>query len=1114
MITPFVLFYFFCLNLFSFLIYRFYAKKIGINKITQFLQQKLKELDEKYTKKIIKVNDANAVLSVDLKRFEQLERKVEKLLSSLDNKIIALNQKEKQFLLQLNAFEKEKKNVNVYLVSTQNLIKDLQKNQDIPKQIQKDIEIAQQKTHQLTQEFSSMREDTLNHFQDDFKKMQAKMEENLASLQELSSQKGEVLEASFSEKIDEIENLDARLKDKLEERQDELLKESEEKLSKFFQEQSAMSREDIEKFRSQYQGSETKFLSMLKEVEDKQKLLILEHQSITEKTEEHKISIAQTIEDLSTTILDSFKTNVDNYQRDILEDIADRYDGMLQQSKDLEKHLNAKEDDIIHEVDDNFKLIQKSMDEYSNKLENQIGDINKEYDYIKGKLLKESQTSIEKLNKNIITLEANLNQTEKYNQVKTKEIDLLVEFIDKTKNKIEKGKTNFEHNLQSKNQQLENQLAQMKAKLLKDITYQGYQIIEIVKEDLKVKFNEKKIDFNKFDKFFLHMNNEVKKLKENFQQNITNEMGNFINYINNTKNNFTLDAIRLEIFDKLVEKIDVFKHNTNLEMKTITDQIKNITTVKEAALANFQLNLKKEIDSYKKSLQAIAKKQELKEEQLDNKNQNILEKMARHHEKTVLKKNKELQKHFNELNDLKKQLHQEKAVILHNNKDFLQSVMDNSQNILNQLEGYKEETSNFFEKSTLEYRHKLNNLLSELKEKNEIQIGKDIEQEIKKIGDTLQKINDAKEEISSLNVNYTIELNKKEREFQIKLDSLQQDSVEKIQTRFTQLDEKMNSLSTKVERFIKETDIFTKLDSLKEKIDQDLIKYHAQIEKTQQQFPSPDEINAQLTALKTSQNDLEDLLKKVHLEKKDFSLIEKNLKKLLKLEEDTQLKLDTIASVKDEMETFISNFDQYQEEISTIKDSFAKLSASQGDAKELFNQYHQLIETNDTLLQNQQNLSDATQQNNNKHQKITAYLQDLMSKTELLEENQEKLSEFNEKYDQLDIALQDVEQRKKSIEKMREDLGEEKNEIEQIKNHLDEQIKVSLKLLNRSSASQTKNKNQKSKHPHTSTEANEIKESVLSLHKIGWSKKDIAKHLKIDVYEVEVHIQSQHDDEK
>ena len=448
----------FLLIVFSYLIYHYYSRRIGIDKIRKFIHFKEKEIAENIHAKTLDLDDARSVLSIELRRFNQLRADIEKKLYSLDDKLNQVEKHSKQFKKNLKGFQDFEEGMKSTISQAEKQLQFIEAKENVSQKIEQEVnksmskldsfkEIIQQSFQKIQADLSLIRDQS-----------SAEIKNKVNALEKQIEQKKQDLHDDFSEKVDEIRDLNEQLKSGMQEKQEEIFEQNETKLISFFNEQIRLGKEEIDLLRKSFKENEVQFQQNLTEIEERQ-LRISEKQSLFySEFDTHKEKVTQKISDASDAILEAFKIKIQEYERSLTQELDVKYDGFTDKVNRIEDQLKIKEEETIQEADEQFQNIQKSILDYQTLLSTQIKEITDQYQHIKETLITQSQKELQDIGAGMQTLQADMNQAETINQMKTEKLNRLMKYIEEAENTINGKVKNFETyytSVQSKLKELE-----------------------------------------------------------------------------------------------------------------------------------------------------------------------------------------------------------------------------------------------------------------------------------------------------------------------------------------------------------------------------------------------------------------------------------------------------------------------------------------------------------------------------------------------------------------------------------------------------------------------------------------------------------------------------------
>ena len=615
--------YFIGLFLLSVLMNHYYSRKLGIEKIKKFIHFKEKEVNEKIANKILSLEDVHNVLSIESKKFHHLKVEIEKNLYALDGKLNQVNESSRQFKKNLKDFESFEGGLKQTLLEADKYLQKLEEQEGLSKKIEHELKVCMQEiavVKKTVSEVCSKTEEELNVFRENATQG---LKEDIGHLtQQVTEQKG-ALEDSFSEKIDEVQVLNEQLKTGMQEKQEELFTANESKISAFFNEQIHHGKEEIDAIRSTFQESEKRFHRVLAETEERQKRISETQQSFYQEFDGYKEKVTQKISDASDTILEAFKNKIQDYERNLVIALEDKYQGFSKKASSIEAELKTKEEQTIQEADEKFQTIQNSIIDYQNMLSSQVEEITKQYHHIKEELIKKNQKELKRMTEHMVGLEANFAKVENINQIKTERLNHLMKYIDEAKGTIQQKVKGFEGSFLS----LEGTLKELEGEKLGIVLEKGgklkKRINEVVRKELAGASHEMKAEQKAMKK---QANTYLEELKhvllekgstwqEHIQTKYEKDISLYIetsiekSLFKEKKNAHSLmrglEAELKQIISHSEEEIAALKDKYN-EMNVFVESIEEELSLMQAKRSDFQ-NLEEKIKSlYEQQTQAAS----------------------------------------------------------------------------------------------------------------------------------------------------------------------------------------------------------------------------------------------------------------------------------------------------------------------------------------------------------------------------------------------------------------------------------------------------------------------------------------------------------------------------
>ncbi len=784
----------------------------------------------------------------------------------------------------------------------------------------------------------------------------------------------------------------------------------------------------------------------------------------------------------------------------------------IQTQKDLINLKGKFQTQMSNEVNDiNKQKEEKSNIYYQNhqELDNQLAFLEKKKKKFFSKIdtiLKEAEQQKTTANKQIsniikdfqkeLSKQAEIKNKDQFESLKNdlqlkmdKEINLVFQKTNKTQDELNSLKEKFQTQMSNEIKEVSKQKS-----ILKDLMgkIEDYDISSKEKLDKLILDNEKTLKELK-SSTHQELNAFSKDEKKKTQDEMNKQSLYFQDKLKNTQKE--LSNIKEKFQNDVLFEIKEFKDYVKNEIQNSNQLIKSLSPKKDKRFIDFEIKLNKELEQYQKSFQNLIEQQQQAEIEINEINEKKLIKAIEDIENLNTEHKDNLNEEKEKLKEMKNNFEQEEKERKEKIKNFIKTSKKIIDSLDQQIDLFKEQHQNKASKLTEKF-DSLHKDYQKALTNQEVEFQKNIEEVSQKIENTLtskkQKIEEDFTKISQ---------NLKEKEKLLSLESNKQ---------FEGINKKIIAIAEQIDNFTKQTNIFKKTDILKEKLDQSIKHYNEKIESMKEKSSSLSDVDKQLKLATLSQKQIEKIFNKISLKEGDILMVNQKIENLKSFSETVDTKINSIEKSKKQIIVFLNQINSIRQDSNTIKEDFIKIKDSKIEVDSTIKEYKHIIEENQEIQEQHFDIKRDSDKLKENQADIKNQLDKIENKSMILEGNQKKLIEFNEKYDQLDIALQDIEQRKRIIDKMKDDLLgmkttliSEKEETKKIKNTLDEQIKMSLKLLNKE---RQKNiigdRDDEEKNMTEST-----KESVLSLSRIGWSKEEISKHLSLEIYEVELILQ-------
>ena len=781
--------------------------------------------------------------------------------------------------------------------------------------------------------------------------------------------------------------------------------------------------------------------------------------------------------------------------------------------------LNQEADDLNVKNDKNFSNLEKQTKEHkvilekkftalNTKLEKSWENLDKNNSKKISELVKEVKNDNQKhillISKSADSLsEAKNNFNKELINLSKKYNDLHQENLNKVENVVsvcDKLKKEFSVDLDN---HLSHQIKEVSGNLksFKNSMQISFATIE---KDMEVKIKERvyqlESEVNGSNKFFADMNEKVNKKLENSFISFKKEFDKKLHFLSQD-----LDKINIKK-DKQLTKLDKIAEN---HAHVLDKKLSELSKKLEKNWESLDKDNDKKIADLIKEIKSDYQNQAL----LISKNTGFLNKIKLEFEKKLFS-----------LNEKYNELYKENTIkvesLIHSGEKLKENVdlelkdyfSQQKRNISNDLESFKHSFAQSLNKDEKAISKKVDDWIdkinlsdhevSKVLQKNRLELdeiknsAKDVEQQL---DEKIKKI------AEHYNAEMGIFFKNKENAFsnewvkiEKSLETKEKELSQKTEKHFVDFNGRIEKISAKMEKQTKHINLFKKIDVLSVRLANDLKMHSEKIDDLKNESKHFENINDKIKEMKHLVKESKSLLSFIHSEKDNVDFVSKNIKKLL----NQCLKIDDTSNKMNghlqSIEIFDKKIKEHMEMTQKVLEQVSAITKNKDNIEEISKWIINFEKKKKDLLLSYNSLDKKVELSAEKQLDINDKLNEIEDKALLIESNHKKILEFNNRYDNLEIALTDVEQRQKSIEKLKADLTVEKSSVLEIKNDLNDQIKKALSLRDDKIAS-TKKDGDKLNHDQTA-------EMVKALYAIGWNKEDIAKHLKKDIFEIDIYL--------
>ena len=400
--------YIFVAFLSTYSLHRYYTKRIGLNKIKSYLDNRESSIQEKYDNKLRNLEDATINFDVDLKKYEQFSKIVTNELSQIEKKIFLFEEIDNRLNGRIREYAEQKEAMDGVVAELKNKIDYFKSNEDMFHRLRNDLSDSTTRLEKLdnnlillekqyekrlsekVQEYDLVLEQDLRHLK---KSLENKLEEHEGDMQKKSS--GVKLE--FEILLKEWTNMREQSERIFKEEQESLFNSIKGEADIFYNEEKKEIRSLLDEIRGDLEHSSGEIDLKVGELEDKQNRLLEKSVKLEEDIEKNRQVILDRTSDVSEEILKQLKQNVGDYQKELMDEISGKQVVLNKEIEKMKKSLNDVEKDVVSEVNHQFSNIQESVKEYEQKLSAQVEETEFKYNELKEEYFNNGKRELEEL---------------------------------------------------------------------------------------------------------------------------------------------------------------------------------------------------------------------------------------------------------------------------------------------------------------------------------------------------------------------------------------------------------------------------------------------------------------------------------------------------------------------------------------------------------------------------------------------------------------------------------------------------------------------------------------------------------------------------------------------
>lgn len=1018
-------------------------KVTGYNSTMEKMLSLSQELDDRYG--ILK-KDAVYVEGLD-KRVKEGARKlltVEKGIKEITSEFIKSNN---------SSIEKLKEHI---LEATTNEIRSLGESVSNSSHA---VNNLNEKLEQIEDKFNSSSDDRLSLFKENLNTLVDGHKDNMIKI---SVDSKEAEESAFNSIKELIENRSHSLVETLESKIKMVEEDNQSKINKL-----SMDMGNVENVAKRIQEDNNTRLESIKEQLDKQLIMLKEANSVGVNSLQEEFSnsfmefrefslgqiekVKGESQDLLEDIKDQF-SEINGHRDDAKEKIANTEDYITREFKDLQdrvessifeitRDLSTQEESVkeeaIKHLENNIHLFK---DEVDNKLEELTG-VSSQIDQIKGELL--------------TTLEATVKLCR----------DEVVEKVKELENIKDDSFKEYEDNIIDFKTRTNSRFSE-----LEEVTKQ----VDDIKESVSNKINSTvdKIDHelslvqnkqSEFNESYLELTSKISIGDEEIKEQILEH---------NTR-------LKDELFDSVSTSLESFREKFNLKLESFSDFESDINRAKEDLLDKLEQKHSDINENYNQFHQLISEKMaEDKSKLLE-----FIDDFSAQKESIENKINEIKEISYNNISEKLNLFEDEYFSKLKEKEDFIELETDRWKS---KLESSVAEIKEESESSIINNMDSIHIKVNEFKERILADVSTFKESAVTQIEELLGALRDDEKNLLEESERSRIEIRDDIRVLKDELFNLQSDMTNSSE----ELRNRVSDISIEQERFVKETDIFSRADNLKEDLKGAVDQLTRQLVEVREKSGFVSTITTELEELRLLTSKVNTQIESVDNKKTVIDSLETRVSKVLELSDSVDDKLSRIKESEDQVV-------QVQLKLRGLKDLENEVNE---ELKRLENKQEILTETNKAIdsgfghIQVIENKLDALKDNlipfNNQ-------IDNVKSKLQSVEERESKIDRAIDTLATLNDSMIDIESKIEKMDKAREWIAGVETRLNDSVRTANEQVKLMGAL------AQTK-EDKKTESTGSSAPNMNMRDMVIKLAHNNWKPEDIARTTKLSRGEVEL----------
>ena len=160
----------------------------------------------------------------------------------------------------------------------------------------------------------------------------------------------------------------------------------------------------------------------------------------------------------------------------------------------------------------------------------------------------------------------------------------------------------------------------------------------------------------------------------------------------------------------------------------------------------------------------------------------------------------------------------------------------------------------------------------------------------------------------------------------IKVNETENQMAGQSNLKLKELDDRIAEILEKVDSFVEQTSVFDKAYHLKDQLDKHIKEYENKFKKVKSKESYLENIHEKVSFLEEKERKVAEIYKNVETKEKDITAIRNTLNEVIELNTNVTEQIEVLNISKKEVERFLKDISNYQDEIKGLKGSFEELA--------------------------------------------------------------------------------------------------------------------------------------------------------------------------------------------